>query len=152
MAAERKRTQEAPVATARLRFYRCSPQKARLVVDQVRGRNVNEALWMLRNSPKAASGAIEKLVRSAVANAEQASERVDADRLYVSEIQVGPGPSLKRFRGRAFGRAFQVLHRSCHIAVARKARPARARKSAAGAGASASGAATASPAAGKQGG
>ena len=108
-----------PVAAkATLRYYRCSPQKARLVVDQIRGKGVNEALNLLTFSPKVASKAIEKLLRSAVANAEQASERMDIDSLYVGEVYVGPGPTYKRFRGRAFGRAFRVLHRTCHITLA----------------------------------
>lgn len=112
------------VAEATLRYHRCSAQKARLVVDQIRGRRVNDALALLRFSPKAASGAIEKLVKSAVANAGKAGERkVDVDALYVGEAQVGPGPSFKRFRGRAFGRAFPVLHRSCHITVKLMAPP-----------------------------
>ena len=127
----------APVAMATLRYFRCSPQKARLVVDQIRGRNVNEALVVLRHSPKAASRAIEKLVRSAVANAAQAPEKVDVDTLMVGEAQVGPGPSFKRFRGRAFGRAFQILHRTCHVTVKltgpRRAEPAVAAAPAAGA-------------------
>ena len=111
------RRSEMAVSSATLRHHRGSSQKARLVVDQIRGRNVNEALTILRHSPKTASRAIEKLLRSAVANAESREERVDADTLRVGEAQVGPGPSLKRFRGRAFGRAFQILHRTCHITL-----------------------------------
>ncbi|HET6372688.1 MAG TPA: 50S ribosomal protein L22 [Candidatus Polarisedimenticolia bacterium] len=118
----------APVAArATLRYHRSSAQKARLVVDQIRGKGVNEALGLLQHSPKAASRAIEKLLRSAAANAAQGAEKVDADRLYVYEAQVGPGPSLKRFRGRAFGRAFRILHRSCHISLTLRARPVRVR-------------------------
>jgi large subunit ribosomal protein L22 len=105
------------VSEATLRFHRGSPQKAKLVIDQIRGKGVNEALSLLRLSPKVASRAVEKLLRSAVANATHGDERVDADTLWVGEAWVGPGPSLKRFRGRAFGRAFRVLHRSCHIRV-----------------------------------
>jgi len=105
------------VASATLRFHRGSPQKARLVVDQIRGRNANEALSMLRLSKKAASRSIEKLLRSAVANASKGEERIDVDTLRVGEAFVGPGPSLKRFRGRAFGRAFRILHRTCHITL-----------------------------------
>ena len=104
------------VSSAMLRYYRCSPQKAKLVVDQIRGRNVNAALALLQHSPKAASKAIGKLLKSAVANAEKGgSQRVDIDSLFVSEAWVGPGPSLTRSRGRAFGRAFPVKHRMCHI-------------------------------------
>jgi len=105
------------VAEATLRYYRCSPQKARLVVDQIRGKNVNQALGLLRFSPKGSSRAIEKLLRSAVANAEHAAEKVDVDTLRVGEVFVGPGPTYKRFRGRAFGRAFRILHRTCHITL-----------------------------------
>jgi large subunit ribosomal protein L22 len=118
-----KTAARAAAATATLMHYRCSPQKARLVVDQIRGKAVNEALGLLRSSPKVASRAIEKLLRSAVANADQSPEKVDVDRLYVGEIQVGPGPTLKRVRGRAFGRAFRILHRSCHISLALQAKP-----------------------------
>jgi len=105
------------VAEATLRYYRCSPQKARLVVDQIRGKNVNDALGLLRFSPKGSSRAIEKLLRSAVANAEHTAEKMDVDTLYVGEAFVGPGPTYKRFRGRAFGRAFRILHRTCHITL-----------------------------------
>src|SRR5437867_8317715 len=112
------------VAQATLMHHRGSAQKARLVLDQIRGRNVNDALGLLRFSPKVASNPLEKLLRSAVANAERAEEKVDVDTLYVAEAQAGPGPSLKRFRGRAFGRAFRVLHRSCHITLRLKAKPA----------------------------
>ncbi|HKY33563.1 MAG TPA: 50S ribosomal protein L22 [Candidatus Polarisedimenticolia bacterium] len=113
-----------PVAEATLRFYRCSAQKARLVIDQIRGRDVNEALGLLHFSPKGASRAIEKLLKSAVANAERGREKVDVDTLCVGEAYVGPGPSFRRVRGRAFGRAFRILHRTCHITV--KLRPKRA--------------------------
>jgi large subunit ribosomal protein L22 len=106
-----------PVAHATLRYHRGSAQKARLVVDQIRGRGVNEALALLHYSPKTASRAIEKLLKSAVANAGQAGEKVDVDTLYVGEAFVGPGPSFRRARGRAFGRAFRILHRTCHITV-----------------------------------
>ncbi len=107
---------EETASSAMLRYYRCSPQKAKLVVDQIRGRNVNAALALLRHSPKAASRAIGKLLKSAVANAEKGgSQRVDIDSLFVAEAWVGPGPSLTRSRGRAFGRAFPIKHRMCHI-------------------------------------
>jgi len=112
------------VSEATLKYHRCSAQKARLVVDQIRGKNVNEALGLLRFSPKEASTAVEKLVRSAVANAQRGAEKVDVDTLRVGEVYVGPGPSLKRFRGRAFGRAFRVLHRTCHITVKLVGKPA----------------------------
>jgi large subunit ribosomal protein L22 len=105
------------VAEATLRHHRGSAQKMRLVIDQIRGRNVNEALAVLRFSPKVASAPLEKLLRSAVANAVHREERIDVDTLFVGEAYVGPGPSLKRVRGRAFGRAFRILHRSCHVTM-----------------------------------
>jgi len=113
-----------PVAQATLRYHRGSPQKARLVIDQIRGRNVNDALGLLKHSPKVASRAIEKLLSSAVANAGQAGEKVDVDTLFVGEAYVGPGPSFKRVRGRAFGRAFRIIHRTCHITVKLRAKAA----------------------------
>ena len=133
------------VAEATLRHHRGSAQKMRLVVDQIRGRKVDEALALLKFSPKDASRPLEKLVKSAVANAVHGEERIDVDTLFVGEAYVGPGPSLKRVRGRAFGRAFRILHRTCHVTVklGRKGSAARAR------GAAATGAAgTAKPAGG----
>ena len=124
------------VAAATLRYHRTSTQKAALVLDQIRDRDVNHALALLHFSPKEVSRPIEKLLRSAVANAERAEEKVDLDRLYVSEAYAGPGPSLKRFRGRAFGRAFRILHRSCHITLKLKARAVAAQPASRGKGAS----------------
>jgi len=103
------------VSKATLKHHRCSAQKVRLVVDQIRGKNVNRALSLLYLSPKSVSRPIEKLLRSAVANAEKAEERVDVDVLYVGEVYVGQGPTFKRSRGRAFGRAFRIRHRSCFL-------------------------------------
>jgi large subunit ribosomal protein L22 len=105
------------VAQATLKYHRGSAQKMRLVVDQLRGRNVNQALALLRFSPKEAARPLEKLLRSAVANAVHGEERIDVDTLFVGEACVGPGPSLKRVRGRAFGRAFRILHRTCHVTL-----------------------------------
>ena len=119
-----KQAAQPPVAHATLRYHRGSAQKARLVIDQIRGRGVNEALSLLHFSPKVASRAIEKLLKSAVANAGQGGEKVDVDTLYVGEAYVGPGPTFRRARGRAFGRAFRILHRTCHITVKLAARHA----------------------------
>ena len=105
------------VSAATLRHHRGSAQKMRLVIDQIRGRNVDEALGLLRCSAKEVARPIEKLLRSAVANAVSAEEKRDVDTLFVGEAYVGPGPSLKRVRGRAFGRAFRILHRTCHVTV-----------------------------------
>ncbi|MFQ5701666.1 MAG: 50S ribosomal protein L22 [Acidobacteriota bacterium] len=106
-----------PVSKATLKYYRCSPQKARLVADQIRGLDVNGAMSLLQLSPKAVARPMEKLLRSVVANAEAGEERIDVDTLYVGEVFVGQGPTFKRFRGRAFGRAFMILHRTCHITI-----------------------------------
>jgi large subunit ribosomal protein L22 len=103
------------ITQARLRYLRCSPQKARLVVDQIRGKGIGEALSLLRYSPKAVARDLEKLLRSAVANAQQGEERVDVDRLYLARAYVDSGPTEKRIRHRAMGRVFRILKRRCHV-------------------------------------
>ena len=140
-----KQAEQPPVAHATLRYHRGSAQKARLVIDQIRGRGVNEALSLLHFSPKTASRAIEKLLKSAVANAGQGGDKVDVDTLYVGEAYVGPGPSFRRARGRAFGRAFRILHRTCHITVKLAARHAHVPPVPKAQGPGAHGAASASP-------
>jgi large subunit ribosomal protein L22 len=106
---------------ASLKGYRISPRKARLVADQVRGRGVEDALNLLSLSPKKAAAPIEKLVRSAVANAEQKNENhganIDIDNLVVDRITVDEGPSMWRIRPRAQGRATWIQKRSSHITV-----------------------------------
>src|SRR5690606_4428777 len=104
-------------ATARLRFLRMSPRKVRLVCDVVRGKQVEEALATLRFTPKAAALPISKLIRSAIANAEQKKENLDIDRLFVKTIRVDEGPTLKRWRPRARGRATRINKRTSHIVV-----------------------------------
>ena len=96
------------------RISKCS---RRLVVNQIRGKRVEDALSILRFSPKMAARDLEKLLKSAVANAEQREDRVDVDRLHVSRAAVDPGPTLKRARFRAMGRVFQILKRSCHVSL-----------------------------------
>ena len=86
------------------------------------GIGADEALGLLRCSAKEVARPIEKLLRSAVANAASAEEKRDVDTLFVGEAYVGPGPSLKRVRGRAFGRAFRILHRTCHVTLKLSAR------------------------------
>lgn len=98
------------------KYIRISPQKARLVADVVRGKNVDTALITLRFMPKKAAKIIRKVLESAVANAEQ-TETIDIDTLYVKEIQINGGPMLKRFRPRAMGRATRILKRTSHITV-----------------------------------
>ena len=106
---------------ASLRDYRCSAQKARLVVDQIRGRGVEDALNLLQLSPKGVSKALEKLLRSALANAEGKNEQqragIDVDNLFVSTIAVDEGTSMWRIRPRAQGRATWIQKRSSHITV-----------------------------------
>jgi large subunit ribosomal protein L22 len=110
------------MAKARLRYLGTSAQKTRLVLDQIRGLGVNQALATLGESPKAVSRDMAKLLRSAVANAQKGDQRVDADTLFISRAFVDGGPSLKRIRPATFGRAFRVLRRSCHITVELDAR------------------------------
>ncbi len=99
-----------------LRHARISPQKARLVADQVRGVPVEKALNILTFSNKKAAELIKKLLNSAVANAEH-NDAADIDELKVSTIFVDEGPTLKRIKTRAKGRADRIFKRSCHITV-----------------------------------
>jgi len=103
-------------AKAKLKSTRLSPRKARLVVDMVRGKGVQEALNILRFSPQKAAGIVGKLVGSAVANAEQGGVS-DVDRLFVKTIFVDQGPVLKRFLPRAQGRATKIRKPTSHITV-----------------------------------
>ncbi len=103
--------------TARLRYLQQSPQKVRLVADLIRGRDVQEASNLLQTTPKKAARHIEKLLKSAVANAENRDDQVDVDRLYVKEIFVDGGPVMKRLRPQPMGRAFQILKRQSHITI-----------------------------------
>ena len=98
------------------RYLRMSPQKARLVVDMVRGRNVNEALQALTLSPKKPAGIVAKVIRSAVANATQ-KEDLDVDTLFIKRIFVDEGPMMKRWRPRAMGRATRIRKRTSHVTV-----------------------------------
>ena len=100
---------------ATLRFLRISARKTRLVADLVRGKNVEEAIFTLSVTRRAASEPISKLIASAKANAESANEDLDADQLYVKEIYVNEGPTLKRFRPRAMGRATRINKRTSHV-------------------------------------
>jgi large subunit ribosomal protein L22 len=106
---------------ATLKGYRVSAQKARLVADQIRGKQVEEALTLLSLSTKRVARPIAKLVRSAVANAEEKNNRnkagIDIDNLIVSQITVEEGPSAWRIMPRAQGRAAWIQRRSSHIAV-----------------------------------
>ncbi|HEV8202465.1 MAG TPA: 50S ribosomal protein L22 [Verrucomicrobiae bacterium] len=122
------------VGHARLRYLGTSAQKARLVVDMIRGRHVEEAMGTLRFTPKAVAREILKVLDSAVANARVRKPEVDVDRLVVTTAFVDGGPSLKRIRPAPMGRAFRVQKRMCHVTLglsetghgraARTARPA----------------------------
>jgi large subunit ribosomal protein L22 len=104
-------------ARAEARYMRVSPQKVRLVVDLIRGRNAGEALNILRNTNKRIAPAVEKLLRSAIANAQNLSTDVDVDKLVVAEAYVNEGPRTKRVRPAPMGRAYRYQRRSSHIAV-----------------------------------
>jgi len=99
------------------RYIRVSPRKARLVVDMIRGRYVSDALDILRTSPKTVAKTIERIVRVAVANAENNEEIADIDTLVIKEAYVDQGPTMKRFRPRAMGRATRIRKRTSHITV-----------------------------------
>jgi large subunit ribosomal protein L22 len=100
---------------ATLRFLRISARKTRLVADLVRGKNVEDAIFTLSVTRRAASEPISKLIASAKANAESSDDTLDADKLYVKEIYVNEGPTLKRFRPRAMGRATRINKRTSHV-------------------------------------
>src|SRR3954469_4691233 len=106
-----------PGARAVARHVRVSASKARRVVNLVRGMSARQALTVLQFAPQAASEQVYKVVASAIANAEN-NERLDPDALLVSEAFVDEGPTLKRFRPRAQGRAYRIRKRTCHITVA----------------------------------
>ena len=105
-----------PGARAVARHVRISPNKARRVVNLVRGLPAKEALTVLQFAPQAASEQVYKVLASAIANAEN-NERLDPDSLLVSEAFVDEGPTLKRFRPRAQGRAYRIRKRTCHITI-----------------------------------
>jgi large subunit ribosomal protein L22 len=106
-------------ATAKLRYLRITPRKVRVVADLIRGKNVSAALAQLTFVEKRAAEPLAKLLRSAVANAEQAAkdQNLDVDQLTVKELMIDQGPSLRRFMPRAMGRAFKVLKKTSHISL-----------------------------------
>jgi ribosomal protein L22 len=116
-AAAKKEAPERPVVNARARFVRVAPRKARLVADQVRGLPLEDALPLLRFSTRSAAQDIRKLLESAAANAENNHDLV-ADDLLIKDIHVDEGPTLRRYRPRALGRATRINKRTSHIAVA----------------------------------
>ncbi|CAM3303132.1 50S ribosomal protein L22 [Stackebrandtia soli] len=106
----------APGARAVARYVRVSPMKARRVVNLVRGLPANEALTVLQFAPQAASEPVYKVVASAIANAEN-NEKLDPESLLITEAYVDEGPTMKRYRPRAHGRAYRIRKRTSHITV-----------------------------------
>jgi large subunit ribosomal protein L22 len=104
-------------ATATLKYLKASPQKVRLVADLVRGKKVEEALSILRFTKKGCAKDLEKLLRSAVANAENAEASPDVDDLVVSKIYVNEGPREKRVQPAPMGRAYRIQKRKAHVTV-----------------------------------
>lgn len=103
--------------SAKLRNARISPQKMRLVADQIRGLPAEAAVNLLAFSPKKAAGILKKVLNSAISNAEH-NEGADVDELRVSKVMVDQGPVAKRFQARARGRGNRILKQSCHIIIA----------------------------------
>jgi ribosomal protein L22 len=113
----KKEAPERPIVNASARFVRVAPRKARLVADQVRGMPLEDARALLRFSTRGAAQDIRKLIESAAANAE-ANHDLVADDLLIKDIHVDEGPTLRRYRPRALGRATRINKRTSHIAVA----------------------------------
>jgi large subunit ribosomal protein L22 len=130
-------TTEYPSAVASARFVRVSASKARRVIDLVRGKSVAEALDILRWAPQAASEPVAKVIASAAANA-QNNDGLDPATLVVATIHADEGPTAKRIRPRAQGRAFRIRKRTSHITVIVESRPSRSDRSARGSSSSAS--------------
>ena len=106
-------------ARAYLKFARISPRKVQIVLDLIREQPADKAMAILKNTPKAACEDLQKLLKSAMANAEN-NHNMDVSRLYVAECFVSPGPILKRIRPRAQGRAFRILKRTSHVTLVLK--------------------------------
>jgi large subunit ribosomal protein L22 len=103
-------------AKAIAKYVRVSPRKVRQVVDLIRGKELKQALAIIKHTPKGASDAVYKVVSSAAANAEHNYD-MDKDNLYIAEAYVDQGPTLKRFKPRAYGRADQMRRRTSHITI-----------------------------------
>ncbi len=108
-------------ARAYLKYARISPRKVQIVLDLIRNKPADVAMAIVRHTPKAACEPLEKLLKSAMANAEN-NHNMDKSRLYVSECFVSPGPIMKRIRPKDHGKAFRVLKRSSHVTLALKER------------------------------
>lgn len=99
------------------KYVRIAPRKVRVVMDLIRGKNVAEAFAILKFTPKVGAEVVEKVLRSAVANAENNFD-MDVDKLYVSSAFVDQGPTLKRIHPRSRGQAFKILKRTSHVTIA----------------------------------
>jgi large subunit ribosomal protein L22 len=108
-------------ARAYAKYIRMSPMKVNVVLGLIRGKNVGEALAILKHTPRAAAPVVEKLLKSAMANAEN-NNNMDVTKLYVAETYAGHGPTLKRFRPHAQGRAFRIRKKTSHITMVVKER------------------------------
>lgn len=117
---EAKKTEAKAIA----KFIRLSSRKAREVVDLIRGKDLREALAILKYTPRKASAPVAKVVQSAAANAENNYE-MNRDNLYVAECYVDQGPTMKRFKPRAMGRADLLRRRTSHITIVLKEKPAK---------------------------
>ena len=105
-------------AIAKGRFLRHSPQKSKLVLDEIRGQKVEDAFHYLKFCRKSVARSVEKILKSAVANAQYKDNELNTENMFVSLADVGPGPTMKRWRARARGRATRILKRTAHITIA----------------------------------
>ncbi len=108
-------------AKAVAKYIRIAPRKIRIVMDLIRGKNIGEAFAILKYTPKVGAEVIEKVLKSAVANAEHNND-LNVDKLYVAAAYVDQGPTLKRIHPRSRGQAFKILKRSSHVTVVVKER------------------------------
>ena len=113
---ERNEKQKDRRAQAHAKFVRVSNTKAKIVLDQIKGKSIGEAMGILAYSPRYAAEIIEKVLKSAVANAENNLE-LDVENLYVEDVVANQGPTLKRIRPRAQGRAYRINKRTAHISI-----------------------------------
>ena len=105
-----------PKAEATLKYARISSRKVKIVADLIRGKKIDEALAIVKYVPKASSEIIEKLLKSAIANAEN-NNNMDVSKLYIAECYAGSAPTMKRIKPRAQGRAYRILKRNSHITI-----------------------------------
>ncbi len=116
MEANKEEMQDVREARATLKYARISSRKVKIVADLIRGKDINEALAIVKYTPKASSATIEKLLKSAIANAEN-NHGLAHEKLYVSEIYANQGPTLKRIRPAAKGSAVRIRKRTSHITI-----------------------------------